>query len=52
MSVLATDPVIQCEAVTTNSRERPAVSVLRKLKIWENPGSVCSAMMDVSPVDM
>ena len=48
MSVPAADPVRQCEAVTTNSGERPTVSALRKLKFWENPGPV---MMDLSPVD-
>lgn len=51
MSVLTTDPVIQRGAVTTNSRERPTVPALRKLQFWENPGPVCSAMMDLSPVD-
>lgn len=51
MSALATDPAIQCEAVTTNSRERPTVLALRKLKFWENPGPACSGMMDLSPVD-
>lgn len=51
MSALATDPVLQREAVTANSRERPMVPALRKPKFWENPAPVCSAMTDLSPVD-
>ena len=43
-------PGIQCEAVTTNSRQRPSVPALRKLKFWENPAPVCSVMTDFSPV--
>lgn len=51
VSVLATDPVIQFEAVTTNSRECPTVPALRKLQFWENPTPVCFAMTDFSPAD-
>lgn len=41
VSVLAADPVVQCEAVTTNSRGHPTVPALRQLQFWESPAPVC-----------
>ena len=42
-------PGFHCEAVTTNSRQRPSVPALRKLNFWENPAPVYSVMTDLSP---
>lgn len=51
MSVRTTDLIIQDEAVTTHSRKSPTVPALRKLKFWENPSFVCSAVTDLNPAD-
>ena len=41
VSFLATDPVIQREAVAARSRERPAFPALGKLKFWGKSCSCC-----------
>lgn len=52
MSALATDPVVWCEAVTTHSRERPAVPALKKTQILgKNSAPLSAAITDLSPAD-